>query len=99
MADTHYEVDETLSHARQLMNSVRGLTTELSRLDDVLAAMTQMKDGDGSNANHFQKVVDLFGVVGADAAGQRANAKTVYDEINSATGNSAALRQLLAKLG
>ena len=99
MADTHYEVDETLYHARQLMEPVRRLRIEFSRLEDLFSAMNQMKDGDGSQASHFQKVVDLFGVQGADAGTKLANAKVIYDELNSAIGNSAALAQLLAKLG
>lgn len=93
MADTHIEVDEGLYHARKLMDPIRELTTQLSRLDDVFASLTQMKDGDGSSAAHFAKVTTLYGT--ADDA----TAKALYDEINSAQGNSAALRQLLAKLG
>lgn len=99
MADTHIEVDETFYHARKLMDPVRELTTRLGALDDLFAAMGHMKDGDGSQDAHFQKVVDLFGVKGADSAAKLANAHTLYNEMNSAQGNSTALRQLLAILG
>lgn len=97
--DSHKEVSEALYHARKLMEPVRKHTVTLAELDDVLAVMTQMKDGDGSQASHFQKVVDLYGVEGADANAKLANAKTIYDELNSALGNSGAMRQLLAILG
>ena len=59
MADTHYEVDETLYHARQLMEPVRSLRVNFDRLQSLFDAMTHMKDGDGSQAAHFQTVVDL----------------------------------------
>ena len=99
MADTHYEVDETLHHARQLMEPARRLRVEFDRFESLFGAMAQMRDGDGSQASHFQKVVDLFGVKGADSGAKLANAKVIFDELNSAIGNSAALVQLLAKLG
>lgn len=99
MADTHYEVDETLYHARQLMEPIRNLDVNLDRLQTVFDAMTQMRDGDGSQASHFQTVVDKFGVAGSDENDKLASAKVIYDEMNSALGNSAALKQLLAKLG
>lgn len=99
MADTHYELDESFYHARQVMEPVRKLRTNFSQLEDTFAALSHMKDGDGSQASHFQKMVDLCGVKGDDAADKLANAKAIYDEINSTIGNSAALEQLLAKLG
>jgi hypothetical protein len=101
MPDTHYEVDESKYHARKLMDEVRELTARLARLDDVFAAMSTMKNGDGTQAAHFQKVVDLYGVNPSDPdnADKLAMAKSIYDELNSAQGNSAALRQFLARLG
>jgi hypothetical protein len=97
--DGHKEVDETLHHARRLMEPVRKITDAFYDLTAVFEAMNQMKDGDGSQASHFQKVVDLYGVKGADADTKLANAKVIYDELNSTLGNSAALKQFLAKLG
>lgn len=99
MADTHYEVDESLYHARQLMDPIRKLRIEFSRLEDLFAAIDTMKDGDGSEASHFAKVVSLLGVQGDDSSDELANAKAIYDELNSTIGNSAALKQLLARLG
>lgn len=99
MADTHIEVDEAKARARTLMGNVRELTTRLASLDDLLAAMGRMKDGDGSQASHFTKVVDLFGVEGADADAKLTKAKTLHDELASTRANSAALRQFLAITG
>jgi len=99
VADTHEEVDETLPRARDLMDCVRKLAVEWSRLKVQGAKMATMKDGDGSASTHFQTVVDLYGPTGANLSAQLTSAKTIYDEINSTLGNSAALEQLLAKLG
>lgn len=99
MADNHKEVDETLFHARQLMEPIRKITVEFDRLESLKNAMAQMIDGDSGVAANYQKVVDLLGVKGADASAKLANAKTIFDELNSTIGNSAALQQLLAILG
>lgn len=100
MADTHYEVDETKYHARQLMEPIRRLQTEWDRLQAVFQAMDEMKDGDGSQAAHFAKVVTLFGVQGADDTAKLASAKAIYDELNSVIGNMhASFPQILARLG
>jgi hypothetical protein len=101
MADTHYEVDETLYHARKLLDPVRKLRTNFSELEDVFAVMNTMKDGDGSQASHFQSVVDLYGVKGIDANDKLVAAKAIYDELNSTVNGSGkdALLQLLARLG
>lgn len=99
MADTHREVDEAAVRSRKLMDNVREITTRIASLDDILSSMHTMKDGDGSQASHFAKVVTLFGVQGADQSTKLANAKVIYDELNSAMGNSAALRQFLGIMG
>lgn len=100
MADTHYEVDEALYHARQLMEPVRNLTTNRDRLKNLFSIMNQMKDGDGTQASHFQKVVDLFGVKGVDSNTKLANAKAIYDQLNSWQGNEHASQpQMLSQLG
>ena len=100
MADTHYEMDEGVGvHPRAVKQAIRNLYVNLGTLDDEFAEMSQMKDGDGTLAAHFQKIVDQYGVAGADAATKLANAKLIYDEMNSTLNNSAALRQMLAKLG
>lgn len=99
MADNHKEVDETLYHARQLMEPVRRITIEFDRLESLKDTIAQMIDGDSGVAANYQKIVDLFGVQGADANAKLANAKVIFDELNSTSGNSAALKQLLAVLG
>lgn len=101
MADTHYEVSETLHHARQLMEPVRRIRVEFDRLESIFEVMDTMKDGDGSQASHFAKVVTLFGVQGADDSAKLATAKAIYDELNSTVNGAgkAALMQLLSRLG
>lgn len=99
MADTHYELDPSSEYGNRLKEDVRETRRRFSALEDTLAVMTRMKDGDGSQAAHFQEVVDSFGVLGADANAKLVNAKAIYDELNSAMGNSAALLQFLAELG
>jgi hypothetical protein len=94
MADLHYEVNESTStRAQRLMQAVRTVTIWLSALDDELAAMATMKDGDGSNVAHFVTATTLYGV--ADTT----TTKAIYDELASAMGNSGALRQFLARMG
>lgn len=99
MADNHKEVDENLYHARELMEPVRRIAVQFDRLESLKDVMAQMIDGDSEQAANYQKIVDLFGVKGADANTKLANAKTIFDELNSTIGNSAALKQLLAILG
>lgn len=100
MADTHYEVDEALYHARLVMDPVRGMTLNRDKLKTAFAILSQMRDGDGSDPSHFQKMVDLCGVKGADANAKLANAKAIYDQINSWQGNEHASQpQMLAQLG
>lgn len=98
--DSHYEVDEGQKRARDLMDSVRKVRAELSSLANQFAALSTMKDGDGSQAGHFVKVVTLLGVQGADQTAKNAAAKGLYDEMNSALGNiHASLPQFLARMG
>lgn len=99
MADTHIEVDEAKYHARKIMDSVREVGTRFKALQLVFGALGRMKDGDGSQAAHFAKVVTLLGVQGVDDAAKLAKAKALYDEMNSMLNNSAALLQFLDIVG
>lgn len=96
---SHIELDEATSkRARDLKDCVRKLTDNMAKLDDIFDALAQMKTGDGSSASHFDLVATFFGVQAEGATAANAKAKTLHDELNSAKGNSAALRQLLTLL-
>lgn len=99
MAQEHTKLNEGLYHGRQLADAIRKLTTNWAIVKSTFQQMDQMKESDGSEASHFQEVVDKFGPEGDDNNAQLANAKLLYDEINSAVNNSAAFDQLLARLG
>lgn len=93
MAAGHLTLDETKFCARRIAEASRRIRVEFSRLEDEFLAMDQMKDGDGSQAAHFALVTSLYGT-GSDAM-----SKALYDELNSTIGNSAALKQFMAKIG
>lgn len=94
----HYQVDEDNSaEARELMDTIRKLTVNLDVLDSVRNKMTAMKNAPG--ATEFDKIAENYSVVGADTAARQANAEDIFAEIDSAFGNSAALRQLLNVVG
>lgn len=96
----HISLDEAGKfRGRKLLESTRKMTVEFSAIDDHLAAMVQMLTGASSTADSFAVVADLYGVEGADQSAKNASAKILFDELNSASGNSAALRQILAILG
>jgi hypothetical protein len=100
MAETHVELDEgTGKHPRTLMDAARKVQNGLNDLQSEFNAMDRMKSGDGSLASHFQEVVDLYGVQSDEGFTALERAKTLYDELNSALGNIAALKQFLAIVG
>lgn len=89
----HFEVNESLKPARELMESLRGLATAWDRLTRVRESMTQQKTGD--DAAGFAPVAAAYGYAGDSAAG--ANALASFAEIDSTFSANAAIRQLLAK--
>ncbi len=96
----HIDLDElTKFRARKLLESTRKITVEIAAVDDHLAAMVQMLTGDSGQASSFAVVAELYGVQGTDQSAKNTNAQTLFNELNSASGNSAALRQILAILG
>lgn len=100
MADTHIELDESIGeYPRALKQAARNINRDLGVLATSFATMSRMKDGDGSIPAHFQEVVDLFGVQADQGVTALERAKLLYDELNSANNNSAALKQFLAIVG
>lgn len=103
MAVGHISYNDQLPHGRDLRRCLQLLQEGHDRLPDLLAAMAQMVDGDGSNAAHFTYVTSKFGFA------SDAKAKEAWDELNSlqskfsgdgsVTFVNAALNQAFAKFG
>lgn len=77
MAVSHLSFNDQLTHGRILRSSINKLEEGLEELQDVLATMALMLDGDGSQAAHFAYATTKFGF------SSDANAKAAYDELNS----------------
>lgn len=97
MAEDHIEIDESIGKKpRVLMDAARKIKSGLAELQGEFDSMVHMKTGDGSTSDQFQEVVDIYGV-GADVGVTAlVRAKSLYDEMNSALNNSAALKQFLS---
>ena len=76
MADTHYPVDETTKPARDLMEALRQLRSAWDRLRSVRGVLIQRRDGDGSQATHYDGIVTAYGYV------SNVEAKASFDEID-----------------
>lgn len=102
MADNHYEIGNSL-RGRELRTALKQIRTSWYEVKQAFDSMTQMLTGPSTDPASFDNVVayfDISGVAGADAqADKRADAKALYDELNSTLGNSAALLQLLSRTG
>lgn len=99
MAVDHIALDEGKFRARRVLDPARKLRDAFSALEDELLAMAKIKDSAGNDAGHFAIVAEMYGVEGADQPAKNANAKKLFDELNSAMANSSALIQLLSLLG
>lgn len=77
MAVSHLSFNDQLTHGRLLRASLNKLEEGLEELNDTLATMTLMIDGDGSQAAHFTYATTKFGF------SSDANTKAAYDELNS----------------
>ena len=77
MATTHLAFNDQLTHGRMLRRGLDQLEEGREGINDVLASMTTMIDGDGSSAAHFTLATAKFGFP-TDAA-----AKAAWDELNS----------------
>lgn len=89
----------------QIAVNLRAAAEQLSNASHAIrehfAAMNQMKDGDGSQASHFDTAAAIYGTVQEDGvtADTGAELKRLYDEMNSYIGNDATgAEQLAAKL-
>ena len=77
MATTHLAFNDQLTHGRMLRRALDQLEEGREGINDVLASMTTMIDGDGSLATQFTLVVTKFGYPDI------ATAKAAWDELNS----------------
>jgi hypothetical protein len=103
MAVSHIAFNDQLPHGRQLRAALSKIEDGYESLNEVIAIMTRMIDGDGSSAAHFTYMVTKMGF--ADTAG----AKAAFDELNSlafklntnasVTDVNAALLQVFSKFG
>lgn len=92
MAYSHYEVDESLKPARDLMDALRKLQEAWDRVRAVRGRMIQQKDTD----TDFTSIAANYGYAGADSAAKETNAQASFAEIDSAFSNAdAAVTQLL----
>ncbi len=82
-----------------LANAVQQARTAFSVLQAESLRMAAMLSGDGSQDTHYAEIVTIYGVQQGTSASANAAARAMYNEINSAVGNSAALVQLMAELG
>jgi len=100
MSINRIQLDEANSkEARDLLDALRKLRNNFSILEEHLLAMGQMVDSGASGDDVNARIAETYAVEGADDATRKANATTLFSEINSTVGNSAALVQLCAKVG
>lgn len=106
MAKTNLYFTGSGQYGGRLRSGLNALETAMDHLNDVLANMALMIDGDGSSDSHYNEIRDRYGFK-ADAAGS-ADANATYAELNSVmaklnsdtsqTNVNAAIMQLINKL-
>ena len=92
----------TSTHGRYLRQGLQGLNNGFDDLNEVLANMNHMLNGDGTAEAHFTEMTARYGF------GTNAIAKAGWDELNSVmaklntdasvTSVNAAIKQILAKM-
>jgi hypothetical protein len=101
MAFTKIHFNSGLQHGQLLRSTLTSLENGHDGLNDIMAALALMIDGDGSNATHFEEVMTRMGTTST------VNAKALYEELaslrfklntdSSVTDVLAALNQAFAK--
>lgn len=101
--------DQTKSPMREVVEAVKAIRDNLAKLGNARAVMTQYRDGDGSQAAHWDLLALAGGFSAGDYATPDAAAKAMFDEIDSlyaklttdgsVTQVNAAILQAPAKLG
>lgn len=80
MAVSHLYFNETTAHGRQFRAHLIQTEQGYEGLNDDLAVMARMIDGDGSSADHFTYMTAKYGFP------DNATAKAAWDELNSLMG-------------
>lgn len=109
MAANHIKFDQTTEIGRKVARGLQLLREGRQVLTEVREALIQTRDGDGSDAAHYDLTASLVGYQAGDYASANAAAKASFDELDSlhakvtatATGDvtGAALTQACAKHG
>jgi hypothetical protein len=77
MAFQHIYFNDQIQYGRKLRSALTKLKEGYAERDEVIAIMTMMIDGDGSNSTQFTEVASRFGFT------DNAQAKAAWDELNS----------------
>lgn len=91
MAYAHYEVDETLKPARDLMDTLRKLRQVWQEFTGVRGCLIQQQNA----SDDFTSIAANYGYAGADGSAKEANAQASFAEIDSAFAGNAAITQML----
>lgn len=89
MALTHINIPNATPHAALLRSAISRFEDAFTDLNDVLATLALMIDGDGQQAAHFEYMTKKLGSDGYDStqgtptAGQNGVSKAAWDELNS----------------
>lgn len=83
MAANFIDYDAQTPVGRKVARGLQMLREARDVLRDALALMAEMKDGDGSQASHFDLLAAEGGFSAADYADANAAAKASFDELNS----------------
>lgn len=96
MADQHYEVDESVKPARDLMDTQRALAAAWDRFSRLHGVLIQSRDVGQSGNDLFATIAVRYGYAGDDAEGKKATAAASFGEIDSAfNAADAAVNQML----
>ncbi len=109
MAANYIEFNHLVDPGRSIARGLQMIREGIRTLTDARAIILQMRDGDGSDAAHYDLVASELGVQAGDYASANAAAQALFNEIDSLwfklTTNSsvsdvaAAIAQAPAKLG
>lgn len=101
MAATFIQVNKNSDFSRPMIRALQLLREGFQVLEGYRAQAIQARDGDGSDASHYDQNATLGGYVAGDYASADAAAKASFDEIDSlyALLNEAAINQACAKHG
>ena len=83
MAYVKTQFSDGLQHGQILRRALSNLELGREGLEDIVAAMALMIDGDGSNVSHFGEVTSRFGFVEQAGAPSGTTAKAAFEELNS----------------